>query len=122
VTSTTTTSTTTSPDQTSDEPTATFNGPDFKLYKPKGKTFVDVLNGFRTRVVAMPWYTTLTGFFNITVGGGACPHWVVPASKFTPALDASPYFCSSTMMTIYGFAGTVVLILAGVMAFKIGVL
>lgn len=122
-TSTTTTSTTTSPDQSStDDQAATFNGPDIQLYKAKAKTFTDVLQGFRTRVAAMPWYAATVGFFTVTIAGGSCPHWTVPATRWSQPLDASPYFCSSTAMTLYQLGGVVVMIVAAWAAFRIGLL
>ncbi|MDB0564654.1 hypothetical protein AB6Q13_19025 [Ralstonia solanacearum] len=123
VTSTTTTTTTTTPDQTSsDDQPAEFAGPDIKLYTPKSKTFVDAMNGFRGRVVVMPWFAAMSGFFNVTISGGGCPHWVVPATQFTPVLDGTPYFCGSTAMTMYTGAGVVVLLVAAWAAFRIAFL
>ncbi|QOK98455.1 hypothetical protein HF909_18395 (plasmid) [Ralstonia pseudosolanacearum] len=122
-TSTTTTTTTTAPSSDStDDQTATFAGPDISLYKAKTKTFSDVLTGFRTRVAAMPWYTATVGFFNVTISGGSCPHWTVSASRWSPALDASVYFCSPTAMTLYQLGGVVVMIVASWAAFRIGLL
>lgn len=122
-TSTTTTSTTTSPDQSStDDQAATFNGPDIQLYKQKSKTFADVLTGFRTRVAAMPWYVSMVGFFNVSIAAGSCPHWAVPATRWSGALDASPYFCGATAMQLYQLGGIVVMIVAAWAAFCIAFL
>ena len=120
-TTTTTTGTDTSPTETVGTPT-TFDAPDISLYKAKTKTFGDVLSGFRTRVAAMPWYAASVGFFNVTIGGGSCPHWTVPATRWSQALDGSVYFCSSTAMTLYQLGGVVVMIVAAWAAFRIGLL
>ncbi|MCK4152118.1 hypothetical protein [Ralstonia pseudosolanacearum] len=100
--------------------TATFNGPSQALYKQKTKTFDDVLNGFVSRVQRMPWYSAMTGFFNVAIGSGACPSdWVVQATEWNPRLDMTPYVCSSSMMTMYQLGGVVVLLVAAWAAFKI---
>ncbi|WP_197330231.1 hypothetical protein [Ralstonia syzygii] len=100
--------------------TATFSGPAEALYKQKTKTFDDVLNGFVSRVQRMPWYSAMTGFFNVAIGAGACPSgWVVPATEWNPRLDMTPYVCSSSMMTMYQLGGVVVLLVAAWAAFKI---
>ncbi|AXW37805.1 hypothetical protein ACQCP0_19580 [Ralstonia pseudosolanacearum] len=100
--------------------TATFSGPTEALYKQKTKTFDDVLNGFVSRVQRMPWYSAMTGFFNVAIGSGACPSdWVVQATEWNPRLDMTPYVCSSSMMTMYQLGGVVVLLVAAWAAFKI---
>ncbi|WP_247539179.1 hypothetical protein [Ralstonia pseudosolanacearum] len=122
-TSTTTTTTTTTPSSDStDDQAATFAGPDISLYKAKTKTFADVLSAFRGRVATMAWYTASVGFFNVSISGGSCPHWVVPATAWSKPLDASPYFCGSTATTLYSMCGTVVLIVAAWAAFRIAFL
>lgn len=122
-TSSTTTTTTTSPAQDgTDDQAATFDAPDIQLYKQKSKTFADVLTGFRTRVAAMPWYTAMVGFFSVTISSGACPHWVVPASRWNQSLSGDAFFCSSTAMGWYQAGGIVVLIVAAWAAFRIAFL
>ncbi|MHA6885268.1 hypothetical protein [Ralstonia pseudosolanacearum] len=131
----TTTTTTTTTDQAppatagnpaneqKDATTATFSGPTQALYTQKTKTFADVLRGFVARVQGMAWYGAMAGFFNVTIGTGACPSdWVVPATQWNPALDMTPYVCSSSMMTMYQLGGIVVLMVAAWAAFKIAFL
>ncbi|ALF87512.1 MULTISPECIES: hypothetical protein [Ralstonia solanacearum species complex] len=130
-TTTTTTTTDQAPPATASNPaneqqqstTATFAAPDTSLYKPKDKTFEQVLKGFVTRVQAMAWYTAMSGFFNVSIGAGSCPsNWVVPATQWNPALDMTPYVCSSSMMTMYQLGGVVVLMVAAWAAFRIAFL
>lgn len=132
-TTTTTTTTDQAPPQTGTNPgqqqqdkqqptTATFNGNTADLYKAKGKTFAQVLQGFVSRVQVMPWYSAMTGFFNVTIGGGSCPHWAVPATRWNGPLDMTPYMCSSTMLALYAMGGAVVLAVAAWAAFKIAFL
>ncbi|MGA4187156.1 hypothetical protein ACI2UF_10610 [Ralstonia nicotianae] len=103
--------------------TATFSGPSQALYTQKTKTFDDVLSGFVSRVQRMPWYSAMTGFFNVAIGSGACPSdWVVPATEWNPRLDMTPYVCSSSMMTMYQLGGVVVLLVAAWAAFRIAFL
>ncbi|MGG1952331.1 hypothetical protein [Ralstonia solanacearum] len=103
--------------------TATFAAPNTSLYKQKDKTFEQVLKGFVTRVQAMAWYTAMSGFFNVSIGAGSCPsNWVVPATQWNPALDMTPYVCSSSMMTMYQLGGVVVLMVAAWAAFRIAFL
>ncbi|CBJ37256.1 conserved membrane protein of unknown function [Ralstonia solanacearum CMR15] len=131
----TTTTTTTTTDQAppatagnpandqKDATTATFSGPTQALYTQKTKTFADVLRGFVARVQGMAWYGAMAGFFNVTIGTGACPSdWVVPATQWNPSLDMTPYVCSSSMMTMYQLGGVVVLMIAAWAAFKIAFL
>ncbi|WP_353627663.1 hypothetical protein ABNQ24_05955 [Ralstonia pseudosolanacearum] len=100
--------------------TATFSGPSQALYTQKTKTFDDVLSGFVSRVQRMPWYSAMTGFFNVSIGSGACPSdWVVQATEWNPRLDMTSYVCSSSMMTMYQLGGVVVLLVAAWAAFKI---
>ncbi|MDE4919810.1 hypothetical protein [Cupriavidus metallidurans] len=122
---TTTTTTTTSPSTSTDQPqdgTAAFNAGTQDLYTKKSRTWAQVLGDFQTAVKAAPWYQAATGFFNVSISGGACPHWTVPASKWTPALDAGVYVCSSSMMTLYQAGGIIVMIVAAWAAFRIAFL
>ncbi|UBM11686.1 hypothetical protein [Cupriavidus metallidurans] len=122
---TTTTTTTASPSTSTDQPqdgTAAFNAGTQDLYTKKSRTWAQVLGDFQTAVKAAPWYQAATGFFNVSISGGACPHWTVPASKWTPALDAGVYVCSSSMMTLYQAGGIIVMIVAAWAAFRIAFL
>ncbi|AVA32824.1 hypothetical protein [Cupriavidus metallidurans] len=122
---TTTTTTTTSPSTSTDQPqdgTAAFNAGTQDLYTKKSRTWAQVLGDFQTAVKAAPWYQAATGFFNVSISGGACPHWTVPASKWTPALDAGVYVCSSSMITLYQAGGIIVMIVAAWAAFRIAFL
>ncbi len=102
--------------------TATFSGASQALYTKKDKTYQQVLQGFVNRVQAMPWYTATVGFFNVSISGGSCPHWAVPATRWNPALDMNPYVCSSTMTALYAMGGYVVLAVAAWAAFRIAFL
>lgn len=103
--------------------TATFNGPSQALYTQKTKTFGDVLQAFVSRVQGMPWYSAVSAFFSVSIASGACPSdWTVPATQWNPALDATPYVCSSSMLTMYRLGGIIVLIVAAWAAFKIAFL
>ncbi|WP_316887048.1 hypothetical protein [Ralstonia pickettii] len=102
--------------------TATFAGGDWKLYTPKEKTFAQVMQNFVSRVQAMPWYTAMSGFFNVTINGGSCPHWVVPSTRFTPMLDGSPIFCGSMAMNLYMMGGVVTMLVAAWYAWRVAFL
>lgn len=102
--------------------TATFQSPELKLYTPKDKTFAQVFQGFVSRVQAMPWYSSITGFFNVTIGGGSCPHWAVPASRWNGPLDLTPYLCGGSMPGLFAMAGAIVLAVAAWAAVKIAFL
>jgi len=122
---TTTTTTSTGPAQKdSDKPTttATFNGQTGTLYTKRTRTWSGVLNDFANTVKGAPWYAAAVGFFNVTIAGASCPHWTATATKWTPALDATPYVCSSTMTTLYAMGGVVVLAVAAWAAFRIAFL
>ncbi|CAJ0702477.1 hypothetical protein [Ralstonia wenshanensis] len=102
--------------------TATFQSPELKLYTPKDKTFAQVFQGFVSRVQSMPWYSSITGFFNVTIGGGSCPHWAVPASRWNGPLDLTPYLCGGSMPGLFAMAGAIVLAVAAWAAVKIAFL
>jgi len=102
--------------------TATFQSPELKLYTPKDKTFAQVFQGFVSRVQGMPWYSSITGFFNVTIGGGSCPHWAVPASRWNGPLDLTPYLCGGSMPGLFAMAGAIVLAVAAWAAVKIAFL
>lgn len=124
-TQTTTTTTTTNPPTTTETPkdgTATFGAGDATLYTAKGKTMASVLNAFSSAIQQAPWYTATTGWFNVTVGGAACPVWVVPKTDYTPSVDLSTVFCSQQAVTIYGIAGLAVIVMAAWAAFRIAFL
>ncbi|CAJ0865070.1 hypothetical protein R6138_01153 [Ralstonia thomasii] len=102
--------------------TATFQSPELKLYTPKTKTFAQVFQGFVSRVQAMPWYSSITGFFSVTIGGGSCPHWAVPASRWNGPLDLTPYLCGGAMPGLFAMGGAIVLAVAAWAAVKIAFL
>lgn len=99
-----------------------FSGPTADLYTKKSKTFEQVLNRFRTTVQAAPWYSGTASFFEVSIGGGACPNWVIPETEFTPAVSLADVFCSSTALAVYGIAGLAVLTMAAWAAFRIAFL
>ncbi len=122
---TTTTTTTTNPPGTENPPqdgSATFSAGDAKLYDKKSKTFTDVLTAFQAAINSAPWMQAAKGFFAVNIVGGSCPHWAVPASKWLPALDATPFVCSSVMLGLYQVGGVVVLAVAAWAAFRIAFL
>jgi len=124
-TTTTTTTTTTNQTKSDTQPQTTsalFNAGTATLYTKKTQTWGGVLNNFVNTVKGAPWYTAMSGFFNVTIASSGCPHWAVPATKWTPTLDSSVYFCSSTATTTYQIAGAVVLAVAAWAAFKIAFL
>nr|WP_318028776.1 hypothetical protein [Ralstonia pseudosolanacearum] len=103
--------------------TATFNGPSQALYTQKSKTFGEVLQAFVSRVQGMPWYSAVSAFFSVSIASASCPSdWTVPATQWNPSLDATPYVCSSSMLTMYRLGGIIVLIVAAWAAFKIAFL
>ncbi|MGO4660208.1 hypothetical protein AB4Z34_36510, partial [Ensifer sp. 2YAB10] len=105
------------------DPETPFAGPAVtSVYTAKTKTVSDVLSKFQTSIKAAPWYAASVGFFAVTISGGSCPHWAVPASRWLPALDASQFVCSSTMLTLYAAGGLVVMIVAAWAAFRIAFL
>ncbi|WP_147299643.1 hypothetical protein [Cupriavidus taiwanensis] len=122
---TTTTTATTNPAQTKEQPqdgSATFNAGDATLYDKKSRTWSQVLTDFQTAIRNAPWYQSSTGFFNVTISGGQCPHWTMAANKWMPALDAGQFVCSSTMVALYQLGGVVVMIVAAWAAFRIAFL
>jgi hypothetical protein len=101
--------------------TVTFAGGDWKLYTPKEKTVAQVMQAFVSRVQAMPWYASMSNFFTVNVSG-SCPHWVVPASRYTPALDGTQFFCGSWAMSLYALGGVVTMLVAAWYAWRIAFL
>lgn len=105
-----------------EEQVAPFQAPEGALYEKKTKTFEDVLAKFKNTVSAAPWMVAAKGFFTVNIAGGSCPQWSVGASEWLPAMDAGPYVCSQTMVTLYQLGGVIVLAVAAWAAFRIALL
>jgi hypothetical protein len=122
---TTTTTTTTNPATSKEQPqdgSSTFSAGDATLYTKKSRTWAQVLTDFQTTIRGAAWYQSTTGFFNVTITGGSCPHWTMAANKWLPALDAGQFVCSSTMVGLYQLGGVIVMIVAAWAAFRIAFL
>lgn len=95
------------------------DGPDTGgLYEGKGKTFGDVLNKFKGTLSDSPIGRVGEQWFQVTVPSGGCPAWSASVPYLDVTLNASDYFCNSTIQGALAGAGWVVLFLASFVAFR----
>lgn len=101
------------------DPTLNFcGGPDVEaLYEKKEKTFQSSLDTFKGTVSGSPVGQASTQFFQVSAPGGGCPGWVVTVPFINVTLNASEFFCNSSIMAALDGAGAVMLALATYIAF-----
>jgi len=101
------------------DPTLNFcGGPDVEaLYEKKEKTFQSSLDTFKGTVSGSPVGQASTQFFTVSAPGGGCPGWVVTVPFINVTLNASEFFCNSSIMAALDGAGAVMLALATYIAF-----
>lgn len=89
------------------------------LYAPKEATVKGVLEGARDTLMASPVGSAVTGFFSVS-GGGSCPSssGTIPWINATISIDA---FCSSFAAAIFLVIRSVLLVIAGWMAFRVAI-
>lgn len=91
-----------------------------KLHEAGEATIGSIYGAFSTRVSNAPILQAGQAFFTIPNSGGSCPTWTIPASEWTPAL-VFDFFCNPTLMTILGYAGYILMAVAAMRAFHIGI-
>lgn len=89
------------------------------FYEKKDLSVASIFGEARDALVASPIGSSVTGFFNIS-GGGSCPSmtWDVPLFNASAAVDT---FCSQGAANMYLVIRGVVLLIAGLMAFRIAI-
>lgn len=89
------------------------------LYTGKGKTWAQVLGGFRDTVSASPIGQGIGGFFTVSLGG-QCPmwNWSIPYVNATVAFD---FFCTAMAITVFQAISAVLMVVAGWFAFRVAV-
>lgn len=93
-----------------------------QFYKKKeGRSFQQVWSNFISRVQQARIVTAGSRFFTVSIGGGSCPHWVIPSTFVSPAIPIDMQ-CSSEVTAALRIAGYIVLIIAAWVAFKIALL
>lgn len=90
-----------------------------KLYEAKGKTVGDVMSAFESKVMQSPLLGVASNFMGNCSFSGQCPVWTYEAEYMGKVtFDA---LCSGALSSLLGYAGYIVLALAGFAAFRIGV-
>lgn len=92
------------------------------LYEKKTKTVSDVLNAAKSGIMQSGIGSAATGFFNVSVPGGACPNWVAAVSFLNIQLDVSQYFCTATAINMMNLVGAVLMFVAGFVGFRWAIL
>lgn len=89
------------------------------LYVPKEATVKGILEGARDTLMASPVGSAVTGFFSVS-GGGSCPtsSGTIPWINATVSIDA---FCSSFAAVAFLVIRSVLLVIAGWMAFRVAI-
>lgn len=89
------------------------------FYEKKDLSVASIFGEARDALAASPIGSSVTGFFNIS-GGGSCPSmtWDVPLFNASAAVDT---FCSQGAANMYLVIRGVVLLIAGLMAFRIAI-
>lgn len=92
------------------------------LYTKGTKTLDSVLSSFSNGVKATPVGQAMTGFFNITTPGGACPQWSVAVAYLNTTVDLGQYACNATLLQALDLLGWALLAVVSFVAFKWAVL
>jgi len=93
-----------------------------QFYKGKeDRSFQQVWNAFIQRVQQANIVTAGSRFFTVSIGGGSCPNWEIPATFISPAIPITVQ-CSSEVTAALRVAGYMVLIIAAWVAFRIALL
>lgn len=92
------------------------------LYTKKSKTVASVVGDFKNGVMSSGIGAAATGFFTVTVPGGACPSWVVNVAYLNTSVDLSQYFCTATALSMMNLVGSVLLFVAGFVGFRWAIL
>ena len=86
----------------------------------EGKTFANVFDNFKSRASAAPVIAAATSFFSVTVAGGSCPSWSTEVPMFgTFVFD---FYCRPFFQNLLPWMRGVILLIFGVVAFRIAVL
>jgi len=92
------------------------------FYKKKeDRSFQQVWSAFIQRVQQANIVTAGSRFFTVSIGGGSCPNWEIPATFISSAIPITLQ-CSSQVTTALRIAGYMVLIIAAWVAFRIALL
>lgn len=92
------------------------------LYTPEtGKSFSGSLQTFQNTVTNAPFYSAVSGFFQVNVAGGSCSGlsttFAVPFGG-TMTVDATPILCSTTADLVYSILAIGLAIGASYVAFR----
>lgn len=88
------------------------------LYGKKSRTMAQAITDFKTGIQGSSIGAAATGFFNVSVPGGACPNWVVEVAMLNVTLSLSQYFCTATAINMMNLVGAVLLFVASFVGFR----
>lgn len=84
------------------------------------QTVSDVVGTFKTRITNSPVGSAVSGFFNVSIAGGACPVWTTNAPMIgTITFDI---YCQSMFQEMLPWIKSIILIIFSFVAFRIAIL
>ena len=87
------------------------------LYTPTDKTYSGVMEQFAARMEALPVASTISGFFDVSINGGACPIWQTTIPVFgTIRIDQQ---CSAIMQSIWPWIAAIIAATAAFLGYRI---
>ena len=88
------------------------------LYQKKDNDFQAVFQGFSDGFVSSVTGSAMTGFFNVSIPGGACPDWSASVPYLNVMISVSDYICTPAASTAMDLIGAVLLALASFVGFR----
>ena len=95
-----------------------------QLYTPSTSTAQSALTDFSAQIKATPIVTSVTGFFDVSFQGGACPTWTIPVVNVMGLSIGGieiDQFCTPTAYRVYSIIAVVTLVVCGFFAFRVAV-
>lgn len=84
-------------------------------------TYEEIFQAFSNRMQGSSIGTAASGFYNVNLGGAACPVWTIPSVMDMPPIEID-MFCNATMEAIWPWISAVLLATATWFGFRIAVL
>ena len=95
-----------------------------RLYTPSTDTAQSALSDFSSSIKNTALVSSVTGFFDVNLAGGACPTWTIPVVNVMGLSIGGieiDQFCTPTAYKVYAIASIVVLVVCGFFAFRVAV-
>ncbi|MGR2663163.1 hypothetical protein ACUXVY_16390 [Chromobacterium haemolyticum] len=96
-----------------------------QIYTPNKDTFRSKFDSFRASIIEAPFVRAVSSFFVVSIGGGSCPVWTIPAVSLGLGMSlpsvSIDQFCSPAAQTAYRVMWWVFNAVAAFFAFRIAV-